>query len=160
MTYPGEQSVGKSFALNHFVDTSFGGSAMRTTEGVWMSVTPTEDTLIVALNFEGTTRPSFSSRHSYNGSDTGVHSIARSAQEDTLLVLFNTAISNLASDFVFGFGFALIFAQVLFRNNFAPPRDITGLFSSFQSASSILDLASNPYLFRSILMIIIKVHVS
>jgi hypothetical protein len=73
----GEQSVGKSFALNHFVDTSFAGSAMRTTEGVWMSVNPTENALIVALDFEG------------------VHSIERSAQEDTLLVLFNTAISNL-----------------------------------------------------------------
>lgn len=50
----GEQSVGKSFALNHLVDTSFAGSAMRTTEGVWMSVTPTEEALIVALDFEGT----------------------------------------------------------------------------------------------------------
>lgn len=62
--------MGKSFALNHLVDTSFAGSAMRTTgmsstcawmyrfvyfhiEGVWMSVTPTDDTLIVALDFEG-----------------------------------------------------------------------------------------------------------
>lgn len=26
---------------------------MRTTEGVWMAVTPTEDALIVALDFEG-----------------------------------------------------------------------------------------------------------
>jgi hypothetical protein len=67
---PGEQSVGKSFALNHLADTSFAGSAMRTTgmcyanwlfftltplssEGVWMSVTPTEEALIVALDFEG-----------------------------------------------------------------------------------------------------------
>ncbi|TFY80220.1 hypothetical protein EWM64_g3792 [Hericium alpestre] len=33
----GEQSVGKSFALNHLADTSFAGSAMRTTEGVWLS---------------------------------------------------------------------------------------------------------------------------
>jgi hypothetical protein len=65
----GQQSVGKSFALNHLLDTSFAGSAMRTTgiflspwlcksvlkytEGVWMSVTPTDDTLIVALDFEG-----------------------------------------------------------------------------------------------------------
>ncbi|TFY78519.1 hypothetical protein EWM64_g5492, partial [Hericium alpestre] len=49
----GEQSVGKSFALNHLVDTSFAGSAMRTTEGVWMSVTPTDEALIVALDFEG-----------------------------------------------------------------------------------------------------------
>ncbi|KAF5388164.1 hypothetical protein D9615_000204 [Tricholomella constricta] len=118
----GEQSVGKSFSLNHLVDTSFAGSAMRTTEGVWMSVTPTHDTMVVALDFEG------------------VHSIERSAQEDTLLVLFNTAISNL----------------VLFRNNFALSRDITGLFQSFQSSSTVLDPSANPSLFRSTLAIIIK----
>ncbi|KAI6027005.1 hypothetical protein EDC04DRAFT_3116261 [Pisolithus marmoratus] len=118
----GEQSVGKSYALNHLVDTSFAGSAMRTTEGVWMSVTPTEKELIVALDFEG------------------VHSIERSAQEDTLLVLFNTAISNL----------------VLFRNNFALSRDITGLFQSFQSSATVLDPAENPSLFQSTLVIIIK----
>ncbi|KAJ7087696.1 hypothetical protein C8R43DRAFT_1244821 [Mycena crocata] len=118
----GEQSVGKSFCLNHLVDTSFAGSAMRTTEGVWMSVTPTEKTLIVALDFEG------------------VHSIERSAQEDTLLVLFNTAISNL----------------VLFRNNFAMSRSIAGLFQSFQSSSTVLDPAANPQLFQSTLVIIIK----
>jgi len=76
----GQQSVGKSFALNHLLDTSFAGSAMRTTgmvlqslprflhrterslsEGVWMSVTPTDDTLIVALDFEG--RFSYSSSY-------------------------------------------------------------------------------------------------
>ncbi|KAF8124364.1 hypothetical protein EV363DRAFT_1227517 [Boletus edulis] len=118
----GEQSVGKSFALNHLVDTSFAGSAMRTTEGVWMSVTPTKEALIVALDFEG------------------VHSIERSAQEDALLVLFNTAISNL----------------VLFRNNFALSRDITGLFQSFQSSSTVLDPVANPALFQSTLVIIIK----
>ncbi|KAG2051772.1 hypothetical protein BDR06DRAFT_958570 [Suillus hirtellus] len=118
----GEQSVGKSFSLNHLVDTSFAGSAMRTTEGVWMSVTPTKDALVVALDFEG------------------VHSIERSAQEDTLLVLFNTAISNL----------------VLFRNNFALSRDITGLFQSFQSSATVLDPAANPNLFQSTLVIIIK----
>ncbi|EED81269.1 predicted protein [Postia placenta Mad-698-R] len=86
----GEQSVGKSFALNHLVDTSFAGSAMRTTEGVWMSVAPLDDMIIVALDFEEAL-----------GQTTlrvGVHSIERSAQEDTLLVLFNTAISNLSND--------------------------------------------------------------
>ncbi len=31
---------------------------------------------------------------------TGVHSLERSAQEDTLLVLFNTAISNLVSEYL------------------------------------------------------------
>ncbi|KAF7308315.1 VWFA domain-containing protein [Mycena chlorophos] len=118
----GEQSVGKSYSLNHLCDTSFAGSAMRTTEGVWMSVTPTDEALIVALDFEG------------------VHSIERSAQEDTLLVLFNTSLSNL----------------VLFRNNFAMSRSISGLFQSFQSSSTVLDPAANPTLFKSRLAIIIK----
>jgi len=118
----GQQSVGKSFSLNHLVDTSFAGSAMRTTEGVWMSVTPTDDELIVALDFEG------------------VDSVERSPQEDTLLVLFNTALSNL----------------VLFRNNFAFGRDISGLFQSFQSSASVLDPEANPSLFQSTLVIIIK----
>ncbi|PVF92927.1 hypothetical protein CPB86DRAFT_144289 [Serendipita vermifera] len=122
VTSMGEQSVGKSFALNHFVDTSFAGSAMRCTEGVWLSVTPTRDYLVVAIDFEG------------------VHSIERSAQEDTLLVLLNAAISNF----------------VLFRNNFALSRDITGLFTSFQSCTNVLDPASNPSLFNATLGIIIK----
>lgn len=95
----GEQSVGKSFALNHLVGTSFAGSAMRTTEGVWMSVTPTKDALIVALDFEGQSHiPSYSSLCVQFCSLVGVHSIERSAQEDMLLVLFNTAISNLVCD--------------------------------------------------------------
>ncbi|KAF8341372.1 uncharacterized protein EI90DRAFT_1728411 [Cantharellus anzutake] len=73
----GEQSVGKSYALNHFVDTSFAGSAMRCTEGVWLSATPTDTNLIVSLDFEA------------------IHSIERTSQEDMLLVLFNVALSNL-----------------------------------------------------------------
>jgi hypothetical protein len=36
---------------------------------------------------------------SEDGRTTGVHSLERSAQEDTLLVLFNTAISNLVREF-------------------------------------------------------------
>ncbi|QRW13378.1 E3 ubiquitin-protein ligase TRIP12 [Ceratobasidium sp. AG-Ba] len=118
----GEQSVGKSYCLNHFADTSFAGSAMRTTEGVWLSCTPTESYLLVSLDFEG------------------VHSIERSAQEDALLVLFNTAISNM----------------VLFRNNFALSRDIAGLFTSFQSSAMVLDPNANKGLFNSTLAIIIK----
>ncbi|CAG8555006.1 15242_t:CDS:10, partial [Cetraspora pellucida] len=34
----GEQSCGKSYMLNHLVGTTFDGSAMRCTEGVWMSL--------------------------------------------------------------------------------------------------------------------------
>ena len=47
--------------------------------------------------------------------------------------------------------------QVLFRNNFALSRDITGLFQSFQSSSTVLDPKANPSLFQSTLVIIIKV---
>ncbi|KAG8854044.1 hypothetical protein FRB91_004122 [Serendipita sp. 411] len=122
VTSMGEQSVGKSYALNHFMDTSFAGSAMRCTEGVWLSVTPTRDTLFVVMDFEG------------------VHSIERSSQEDALLVLLNTAISNF----------------VLFRNNFALSRDIAELFTSFQSCTTILDPTSNPNLFQSQLIIVVK----
>ncbi|KAG8984528.1 hypothetical protein FRB93_006439 [Tulasnella sp. JGI-2019a] len=73
----GEQSVGKSYSLNHIVDSSFAGSALRTTEGVWLSVCPLEKTLVVALDFEG------------------IYSIERTPQEDMLLVLLNAALSNL-----------------------------------------------------------------
>ncbi len=31
VSFMGQQSVGKSFSLNHLLDTSFAGSAMRTT---------------------------------------------------------------------------------------------------------------------------------
>ncbi|QRV84788.1 hypothetical protein RhiJN_12804 [Ceratobasidium sp. AG-Ba] len=68
------------------------------------------------------------------------HSIERSAQEDALLVLFNTAISNL----------------VLFRNNFALSRDIAGLFTSFQSSAMVLDPQANPGLFNYILRFSLK----
>ena len=88
----------------------------------------------------------------------GVHSIERSAQEDTLLVLFNTAISNLVSGRNAYQGVLTNdLSQVLFRNNFALSRDITGLFQSFQSSSTVLDPKANPSLFQSTLVIIIKV---
>ncbi|RHZ49002.1 hypothetical protein Glove_535g12 [Diversispora epigaea] len=73
----GEQSCGKSYLLNHFIGSTFDGSAMRCTEGVWMSLVRTDDTLYVALDFEG------------------LSSIERSAQEETFLQLLNTALSNL-----------------------------------------------------------------
>ena len=65
-------ATGKSYALNHIVDSSFAGSAVRTTEasltnhlavpylidifgiqGVWLSICPTRRFLVVALDFEG-----------------------------------------------------------------------------------------------------------
>ena len=60
-----------------------------------MSVTPTDDTLIVALDFEGRFSYSSSYRDLSTNNNIGVDSVERSLQEDTLLVLFNTAMSNL-----------------------------------------------------------------
>jgi hypothetical protein len=63
-----------------------------------MSVNPTDEALIVALDFEGECGQRVKCRVQVVTASSGVHSIERSAQEDTLLVLFNTAISNLVSD--------------------------------------------------------------
>jgi hypothetical protein len=87
----------------------------------------------------------------------GVDSVERSLQEDTLLVLFNTAISNLVRCLYLDLDYLSQSQKVLFRNNFAFSRDISGLFQSFQSSASVLDPAANPSLFQSTLVIIIKV---
>ncbi|CAG8584575.1 25121_t:CDS:10, partial [Gigaspora margarita] len=73
----GEQSCGKSYLLNHCLGTTFDGSAMRCTEGIWMSLVKIDKILYVALDFEG------------------LASIERSAQEETFLQLFNASLSNL-----------------------------------------------------------------
>lgn len=53
----------------------------------------------------------------------------------------------------------IVVLQVLFRNNFALSRDITNLFQSFQTSSTVLDPDANPTLFQSTLVVIIKVSV-
>ncbi|RIA81246.1 hypothetical protein C1645_837308 [Glomus cerebriforme] len=73
----GERSCGKSYMLNHLVGTTFDGSTMCCTEGVWMSLVNTNEYIYVALDFEG------------------LKSLERTSQEDLLLVLFNTLTSNL-----------------------------------------------------------------
>ncbi|KAG8938850.1 hypothetical protein FRC04_007415 [Tulasnella sp. 424] len=102
--------AGKSYSLNHLVDSSFAGSAVRTTE------------VSSSLDFEG------------------VHSIERTPQEDMLLVLFNTALSNL----------------VIFRNNFVLSRDVANMFTSFQASTQLFNPATNPRLFKGLLSIVIK----
>ncbi|KAJ3100214.1 hypothetical protein HDU96_010418, partial [Phlyctochytrium bullatum] len=75
----GEQSCGKSYMLNHLLGTAFDGSAMRCTEGAWMSFSLDHGrkTIYVGLDFEG------------------LQSIERSHQEDAMLAVFNCAVSNL-----------------------------------------------------------------
>ena len=123
------------------------GSAMRCTEGVWLSVTPTRDYLVVAMDFEGEflnkslflwgrlliqTRRAFywkkcAGRYAkHAGTSGGVNQFAT----DTLLVLLNSAISNFVSSPTANILTRLTtFVKVLFRNNFALSRDITGLFN-------------------------------
>lgn len=60
-----------------------------------MSLTPTDEALIVSLDFEGMFCVYRSHSNVNSQRPLGVDSIERSRQEDTLLVLFNTAISNL-----------------------------------------------------------------
>lgn len=111
----GEQSTGKSYMLAHLVDTSFAGSAMRCTEGVWMCVTPTTETLFVALDFEG------------------VHSLERSVQEDALLVLFNAAISNMIlfrNNFAISRNIAGMFTSFQSSSNLFDPDANPSLFQS------------------------------
>lgn len=46
---PGEVSV-----LDQMTDTSYGASAPSTERGVWMSITPGDDALVVTLDIQGT----------------------------------------------------------------------------------------------------------
>jgi hypothetical protein len=89
----------------------------------------------------------------------GIHSTERPAQELDTLVLFNTAISNLVCLAFIDDRNGILTPnphQVLFRNNFALSRDITGMFQPFQSSSTVLDPVANPALFQSTLVIIIN----
>lgn len=89
-----------------------------------------------------------------------MHNSERSPQEDTLLILFNMALSNLVSAFVEPLILTIMLrdflAQVLFRNDFSLGGDITGLFQAFQSSTSILDPVPNTSLFQSTLSVIFK----
>ncbi|RIA83800.1 hypothetical protein C1645_833247 [Glomus cerebriforme] len=122
----GEQSCGKSYLLNHCVGSTFDGSAMRCTEGVWMSVgmvvleLKTNDILYVALDFEG------------------LASIERTPQEETFMQLLNAALSNL----------------VLFKSQFAVSRDISSMFQRFQDGTNYF--GDDPDIFQARFCIIIK----
>ncbi|CAG8671606.1 13775_t:CDS:10, partial [Dentiscutata heterogama] len=73
----GEQSCGKSYLINHLAGTNFDGSAMRCTEGAWMSLTIKKEVVYVTLDFEG------------------IGSSERHQQEDLLLTLLNASLSNM-----------------------------------------------------------------
>ncbi|CAG8541330.1 7739_t:CDS:10, partial [Scutellospora calospora] len=105
----GEQSCGKSYMLNHLIGTTFDGSAMRCTEGVWMSLVITKKYLYVALDFEG------------------LKSLERTPQEgmtsNLFLTMFNTVVSNM----------------ILFKNQFAVNRDMSIMFQRFQDSAFLFE---------------------
>ena len=123
-----------------------------------MSVTPTKDLLVVSLDFEGV-----------------FFSALRLAQSNIYMLQVSTALSDQHRRTLYSFysirrsptwsvatraslsWLCADIMQVLLRNNFAMSRDITGLFQSFQSSSTVLDPEANPSLFQSTLVIIIKV---
>ncbi|CAG8529032.1 12160_t:CDS:10, partial [Funneliformis caledonium] len=114
----GEHSCGKSYFLNHLIGTSFDGSEMR--EGVWMSLVNTQKCIYVVLNFEG------------------LVSLEKSSQDDLLLALFGTVMSNL----------------IFFKCHFAINRDMSLMFQRFQDGAMLFE--SDPKLFQAKLCVIIK----
>ncbi|KAG0585018.1 hypothetical protein KC19_3G251200, partial [Ceratodon purpureus] len=72
----GKQSSGKSYLLNHLSGSLLDVAGGRCTDGVWMTMRPTEECLYILLDFEG------------------LGSFERSEQEDMLLSIFNAAVSN------------------------------------------------------------------
>jgi hypothetical protein len=73
----GKQSSGKSYLLNHLSGSLLDVAGGRCTDGVWMTMRPTQDCLYILLDFEG------------------LGSFERSEQEDMLLSIFNAAVSNI-----------------------------------------------------------------
>ncbi|CAB4410518.1 unnamed protein product [Rhizophagus irregularis] len=110
----GEQSCEK---LNHLVGTSFNESAMRCTEGVWMSLVNTKEYIYVTLNFENFKHQEIS------------------PQEDLLLTMFNTAVSNL----------------ILFKNQ---SRDMLSMAKKFQDGVRLFETDSE--ILQAKLCIILK----
>ena len=72
----GKQSTGKSYLLNHLFGTKFDISGMRCTDGSWLSLRIIDNIMYITLDFEG------------------LGSTERTLTEDTLLSVFNSAVSN------------------------------------------------------------------
>ncbi|RHZ48992.1 hypothetical protein Glove_535g7 [Diversispora epigaea] len=136
----------KSYLLNHCIGSTFDGSARRCTEGVWMSLVRTDDTLYVALDFEGIILMLLIPlKYDLMIPELkvillllGLASIERSAQEETFLQLLNAALSNL----------------VLFKSQFAVSRDISSMFQRFQDGSNYF--GDDPDIFQACFCIVIK----
>ena len=90
----------------------------------------------------------------------GVNHDLYPVQEQSLFVLFSSAISNLVKSIHMIQSAILLtvgFLKVLTKNELASSKDINELFQSFQLSPAILDPSQNPSLFRSTLVVIAKV---
>ena len=105
----GKQSTGKSYLLNHLFGTKFDISGMRCTDGSWLSLRIIDNIMYITLDFEG------------------LGSTERTLTEDTLLSVFNCAVSNCT----------------LFKvaNNF--DQDIISMFKRFEQG---VELINNGYI--------------
>ena len=116
----GRQSSGKSYMLNHIAGTVFDVSGGRCTDGVWLTCRIHDDVLYVMMDFEG------------------LGSMERSSQEDTLLSLFNAAISSCT----------------MFKIGYNIDSDTVAMFDRFRQGVSLIKDAQN--FFRGTLSLVIK----
>ncbi|KAG8893396.1 hypothetical protein FRB99_001968, partial [Tulasnella sp. 403] len=107
--------------LDHVVGSSFGGSGAVSHPGVWLAARPVDGTLVVALQV--------------HGARSGAHA----TQEEMLLALFDTALSNLT----------LI-------TDTSGPHGRGNPFLNLQAATDIMSPQANPGLFRGRLAIAVN----
>lgn len=124
-----------------------------------MSVSRTNDALIVVLDFEGESNTSSQSAWYSLRNKQQASTVSRVRIRKTcfffssilrFLILWEKRVTLWSSPLNW------CFVEVLFHNDFVLSRDI-GLLQSFQSSSYMLDPASNPTLFQSTLVIVVKV---
>ena len=115
----GKQTTGKSYLLNHLFGASFDISGARCTDGCWMVAVCTNECLYILLDFEG------------------LGSFERTDQDDMLLSIFNSALSNVT----------------LFKSEKVFDRATDRLFCKFNAGSKQLDGLPNSFTGKFVMII-------
>ena len=115
----GKQTTGKSYLLNHLFGSSFDISGARCTDGCWMAVVCKKECLYILLDFEG------------------LGSFERTDQDDMLLSIFNSALSNVT----------------LFKSEKVFDRATDRLFCKFNAGSKQLDGLPNSFTGKFVMII-------
>ncbi|CAE6451517.1 unnamed protein product, partial [Rhizoctonia solani] len=111
----GDRGVGKSYSLDHLANTSFGVCGDRHSLGIWLSCTPTDKYLLVALDLKG------------------VHPTEQNNGANTLMGLFSAAISDLVilrGSFTLTYYSSKLVTGLLSLTKLMNPDDSPGLFNS------------------------------